>query len=132
MEYISSWAGALITVVVLASFIELFLPSGSIKKYVSFASGLIIIILIIKPITDFKGISLPNIKAQTYTEYSAASVHEIYVKRLEDNVENALGISNVEISVNPENLTEIIYVKSAVKRKEIAEYLGIPQSRVGD
>lgn len=132
MEYISSWTKGLITIVVLSSFIELLMPKGDIKKYVRFASGLIIILMIIKPLIDIKSISLPKLESFNQEEYTANSVQEVYVERLEKNVEQALEIDKVEITVNPKRLTEILYVKSKVKKAEIARYLGLPPDKVGD
>lgn len=132
MDYISGWARGLITIVIMSSFIELILPRGDIKKYVRFASGLIIIVLIVKPLFNIKNIEIPKLEPLQQEEYVAVSIHDIYVEKLEKNVEKALGIANVKITVNPENLAEVIYVSSKTKKEEIASYLGLPLDRVGD
>jgi stage III sporulation protein AF len=118
--------------VILSRFIELLSPAGELKKYVRFASGLIIILMMAKPLLRIGNLQLPVIEPLRQERYAAANARDVYVNRLEKNVAAAVGADAVEITVDAENPTEILYVKSKVKRAEIAGYLGIPPDRVGD
>ncbi len=132
MEYISGYAKGLVAVVIFSSFIELLLPKGDIKKYVSFASGLIIILMAITPLLDIKSIELPKIEYAKQGTYKTADISKTYEQRLENKARQALGISDVKITVNPKNPSEILYASSKQKKQELAQFLGIPMSRVGD
>lgn len=132
MDSISLWIKGLITVVVLSGFTEQLLPAGNMKKYVRFASGLIIIILVIKPVFGVKKLEIPDIRSIGQAEYSVYDMHDIYVKRLEENVRRNVGVTNVKIIVNPEKLGEIVYVRASGKKEEIAKYLGVAPDKVGD
>lgn len=132
MEYLSGWARGVIALAVASSFIELLIPKGDIKKYVRFASGLILILMMIKPLLDIRKTEIILPEPLAAASYEETNVHDVYVEKLERNVEQALDIENVEITVNPKMLTEILYVKSKVKRAEIAKYLNLPPERVGD
>lgn len=53
MDYIKSFIGTLVTTVILFSAIELISPNNSMKKYIKFVLGLILIIVMLNPILDF-------------------------------------------------------------------------------
>ncbi len=50
MELMRNWMISLITVVIISSFVEMLMPSGSFKKYSKLVVGLIIMVIIIQPI----------------------------------------------------------------------------------
>lgn len=53
MEYIKSFIETLVTIIILFSAIELISPNNSMKKYIKFVSGLILIVVMLNPIIDF-------------------------------------------------------------------------------
>ena len=53
MEYIKSFIETLVTIIILFSAIELISPNNSIKKYIKFVLGLILIVVMLNPIIDF-------------------------------------------------------------------------------
>ena len=53
MEYIKSFIETLVTIIILFSAIELISPNNSMKKYIKFVLGLILIIVMLNPIIDF-------------------------------------------------------------------------------
>ena len=132
VEFLSKWARGIISVVILSGFLELLLPGDSIKKYVRLAVGLVTIVFIVTPLAQIKNVEIPDVLETSYVQYQAAGIHDTYVRRLEKRVEEVLGVENVEITVNPEDITQIIYVKSSEKHKEIAQLLGLTMDKVGD
>ena len=53
MEYIKSFIETLVTILILFSAIELISPNNSMKKYIKFVLGLILIVVMLNPIIDF-------------------------------------------------------------------------------
>ena len=53
MEYIKSFIETLVTIIILFSAIELISPNNSMKKYIKFVLGLILIVVMLNPIIDF-------------------------------------------------------------------------------
>ena len=53
MEYIKSFIETLVTIIILFSAIELISPNNSMKKYIKFVLGLILIVVMLSPIIDF-------------------------------------------------------------------------------
>ncbi len=132
MEAFSGYARGLISIVVISAFLELLVPKGGIKKFVSFASGVIIVVMTVQPLLHIDRIDLPSFDTAASVSYSGVSVAEAFEKRLAANVEQALGVTGVKITVSADDPGEILYVKAAQKKAEIAEYLGIPINKVGD
>lgn len=132
MEFLSQWARGIISIVILSAFLELLLPKGTTQKYVKLAMGLIIIIFMITPLTKIRKVELPKTLEVSYEDYASLNIQDTYIKRLEEKVEETLGISNVEITVNPDDISQIIYVRSGEKHKEIAQLLGLTIDKVGD
>ena len=53
MEHIKSFIETLVTIIILFSAIELISPNNSMKKYIKFVLGLILIVVMLNPIIDF-------------------------------------------------------------------------------
>lgn len=53
MEYIKSFIETLVTIIILFSAIELISPNNSMKKYIKFVLGLILIVVMLNPLIDF-------------------------------------------------------------------------------
>lgn len=53
MEYIKSFIETLVTIIILFSAIELISPNNSMKKYIKFVLGLILIVVMLNPIINF-------------------------------------------------------------------------------
>ena len=132
MSALSEWARGLVCAVIISSFLELLLPKGDMKKYVSFTAGFVIILFLISPLKQMRGSELTAMPEVPYKEYAVAELHDEYAARLERRVERDLGLDGVEITVNPSNLAEIIYVKADSGHGAIAEYLGLTADKVGD
>ena len=82
MEYVSDWAGNIITFSCIFLILEAFIPHGNMKKYLRFIAGLLIIVIILKPIFSFRDIEveLPQIKTEEYRQ----KTEEYIQKSLED------------------------------------------------
>jgi len=82
MEYISLWARGLITLAFLSAFLEFAVLENSMKKYLRFISGLLIIFTLIKPISSLRNveIELPEVKTEEYRE----KTDDYVLKSLED------------------------------------------------
>lgn len=50
MEILKQWIMSIVCVVIFVTILEIILPEGSIKKYVKFATGLLIMVIVISPI----------------------------------------------------------------------------------
>lgn len=53
MEHISNWIGTIVAACILVTIVQLLLPEGKNKKYVQLVCGLIITIMVVRPIVTF-------------------------------------------------------------------------------
>ena len=53
IDYISSWAGQIITSVIIVTILEMILPNGNSKKYIKTIIGVYILYVMISPVLRF-------------------------------------------------------------------------------
>lgn len=99
MAYIKRFIEMLVTIIILFSAIELISPNNSMKKYIKFVLGLILIVVMLNPIIDFftKGEdkivsaikeyeNILNTDVQTNSDiYGSNEVQDVFIKNLNNN-----------------------------------------------
>lgn len=106
--WISTWAQSIIIAVIIATIIEMILPSGSSKKYIKVVTGVYILFTIISPvITKFTGKTLAvsdileldsyvneikqkEVSQNLLAENNSSSIKDIYTANLKSDIKNKL------------------------------------------
>ena len=108
IDWISTWAQSIIIAVIIATIIEMILPSGSSKKYIKVVTGVYILFTIISPvITKFTGKTLAvsdileldsyvneikqkEVSQNLLAENNSSSIKDIYTANLKSDIKNKL------------------------------------------
>ena len=108
IDWISTWAQSIIIAVIIATIIEMILPSGSSKKYIKVVTGVYILFTIISPvITKFTGKTLAvsdileldsyvneikqkEVLQNLLAENNSSSIKDIYTANLKNDIKNKL------------------------------------------
>ena len=108
IDWISTWAQSIIIAVIIATIIEMILPSGSSKKYIKVVTGVYILFTIISPvITKFTGKTLAvsdileldsyvneikqkEVSQNLLAENNSSSIKDIYTANLKSYIKNKL------------------------------------------
>ena len=108
IDWISTWAQSIIIAVIIATIIEMILPSGSSKKYIKVVTGVYILFTIISPvITKFTGKTLSvsdileldsyvneikqkEVSQNLLAENNSSSIKDIYTANLKSDIKNKL------------------------------------------
>lgn len=126
MESFLKYMQTVVSVSVLYSIISLLIPDGELKKYTRFATGLVVMACILKPVAGFKNIKLDDLHFDEYnyseTEYSDR-VAEVYKARLEEEIKQKFGVDVKVVTDSNFNITQII--TDSDKKQEIEEYFGL-------
>lgn len=107
-DFFENWALALSGVIVFGSMCEMIMPSGVYKKYVHLTIGIMLVLTVLKPITNFKGDIKTEISDSTgeyaeYTEYTSAEMRQrdeiikIYKAKLCEKIKATAGDEEVEV-----------------------------------
>ncbi len=119
IEGVSTWAEQIIVAVIIASIIEMILPSGNNKKYIKAVIGVYILFTIISPILGkITNIDLENIDyekyfeeldasqtvSQTLTKNNDKSIEEIYESNIKQDMKAKLKeqgyiVENIELNI---------------------------------
>lgn len=141
MAVLSSWANSVITAIIVSTLLELILPNGKNKKYISTIIGLFVLFTIISPIFNNKSISiksifdidkypeLKNTYAPSYTEFediNNENIEKTYVENIKSDVKSKLykrgyNLKNIQLEVevnNEQNYGSIKYMKLYVSKIE--------------
>ena len=149
IDWISTWAQSIIIAVIIATIIEMILPSGSSKKYIKVVTGIYILFTIISPvITKFTGKTLAvsdileldsyvneikqkEVSQNLLAENNSASIKDIYTANLKSDIKNKLkqkgyNANNIVLTVgDDENYTlnkiEIDIEKIKEDKQEVNE-----------
>ena len=129
IDWISTWAQSIIIAVIIATIIEMILPSGSSKKYIKVVTGVYILFTIISPvITKFTGKTLAvsdileldsyvneikqkEVSQNLLAENNSSSFKDIYTANLKSDIKNKLkqkgyNANNIALTVgDDENYT---------------------------
>lgn len=149
IDWISTWAQSIIIAVIIATIIEMILPSGSSKKYIKVVTGVYILFTIISPvITKFTGKTLAvsdileldsyvneikqkEVSQNLLAENNSSSIKDIYTANLKSDIKNKLkqkgySANNIVLTVgDDENYTlnkiEIDIEKIKEDKQEVNE-----------
>lgn len=143
MNFLNTWLQEIIVCVIIATIIELILPSGSTKKYVKVVLGMFIVFNIITPVinkitkNNFEISSIINMdeyskKMKTYETSSQnqvssnaneQTIKQIYISKLEKDIKNKLKeknytVSKIEIDINENKEYSIKQINLLVQKDE--------------
>ena len=149
IDWISTWAQSIIIAVIIATIIEMILPSGSSKKNIKVVTGVYILFTIISPvITKFTGKTLAvsdileldsyvneikqkEVSQNLLAENNSSSIKDIYTANLKSDIKNKLkqkgySANNIVLTVgDDENYTlnkiEIDIEKIKEDKQEVNE-----------
>ena len=136
INYISSWAGGIITAVIVVTILEMILPNGNSKKYIKTIIGIYVIYIIISPAIKLTGGKELKINVKDYEKYfgieetdintiNVMSVEESYKielnKKLKADIEEMGYIvhkANAELDLEKGNITKVSLEVEKGKKKE--------------
>ena len=149
IDWISTWAQSIIIAVIIATIIEMILPSGSSKKYIKVVTGVYILFTIISPvITKFTGKTLAvsdileldsyvneikqkEVLQNLLAENNSSSIKDIYTANLKNDIKNKLkqkgySANNIVLTVGDDknyalNKIEIDIEKIKEAKQEVNE-----------
>ncbi len=109
MTAVGTWAGGLIVTIVLASVAEM-LVSETYVRYLRFAVGLALILLLTSPIVTFMGREMPNVsEVADKVEYNAElhniynRVGRVYGEQVATRICTVYGFEKCEVVLNTDN-----------------------------
>lgn len=143
MNFLNTWLQEIIVCVIIATIIELILPSGSTKKYIKIVLGMFIVFNIITPVinkitkNNFEISSIINMdeyskKMKTYETSSQnqvssnaneQTIKQIYISKLEKDIKNKLKeknytVSKIKIEINENEEYSIKQINLLVQKDE--------------
>ena len=158
IDWISTWAQSIIIAVIIATIIEMILPSGSSKKYIKVVTGVYILFTIISPvITKFTGKTLAvsdileldsyvneikqkEVSQNLLAENNSSSIKDIYTANLKSDIKNKLkqkgyNANNIVLTVgDDENYTlnkiELDIEKIKEDKQEVNEIKAVNQINI--
>ena len=140
--FLSTWAEQIIVAVIIASIIEMILPSGNNKKYIKAVIGVYILFTIISPILGkitnidldnidyekyFKDLDTSQTVSQSLTKNNDKSIEEIYENNIKQDMKAKLKeqgyiVENIDLNIefkNESNYGKITSIfLSVYKQKE--------------
>ncbi|ART77130.1 stage III sporulation protein AF [Sutcliffiella horikoshii] len=109
MSYLTEWITSIILFILLATVVEMLLPSSSMQKYTKLVIGLLLIVVILTPILKLLSTDMDELFAKMTTHSSYAS---------KENTENLIEMKKKEIQASH---AAYILNKAAVLMKEDVE-----------
>ena len=141
MNFLSSWLQGIVVSVIIATIVEMIVPSGNSKKYIKVVLGLYIVFNIITPVineisnNNFELSSIVNIdeytkKMQTYEassqninmeETNELTIKQIYVSKLEKDIKSKLEekeyiVEEVKVEVEEDDEYKIKSIKIKIEK----------------
>ena len=159
INFISSWAEQIVLAVVVATIIEMILPSNKNKKYIQMVIGVYVLFNIISPIIENKDdfsiekYNIENYESKSQYEVDQSSMDErlekIYLDELENTVissfeENGIEVAKCEVDAILDTTKKnagihsiIVRVKNSIEeskltqvKKELAEEFEIDEEKI--
>lgn len=144
MEYIKSFIETLVTIIILFSAIELISPNNSMKKYIKFVLGLILIVVMLNPIIDFftegedKIVStikeyegILSTDTETSSDVAASNeVEDVFIENLNENSATELAekfpdykfVCDIDCNIDLNNFSyDISHAKISIATNKIQE-----------
>ena len=121
VENISNFCMSIICTIMLVIVLEMIIPEGKSKKYVTFVCGIVVTLVLIEPIINLFDINIEEVLANMSTEYEEVkidknlyedSVKKSYEQTLINDIiirlkENGYNVSNVTVEYDEETLKPI-------------------------
>ena len=143
MEYIKSFIETLVTIIILFSAIELISPNNSMKKYIKFVLGLILIV-VLNPIIDFftegedkivstikEYESILSTDTETSSDVAASNeVEDVFIENLNKNSATELAekfpdykfVCDIDCNIDLNNFSyDISHAKISISTNKIQE-----------
>ena len=144
MEYIKSFIETLVTIIILFSAIELISPNNSMKKYIKFVLGLILIVVMLNPIIDFftegedkivstikEYESILSTDTETSSDVAASNeVEDVFIENLNKNSATELAekfpdykfVCDIDCNIDLNNFSyDISHAKISISTNKIQE-----------
>jgi stage III sporulation protein AF len=135
IEALKSWVSNVIAIIFFITIVEILIPNGSMKKYIGFVTGILIIITLMSPVVKALGgeirFDMPNIqdsdntiknqinkKDQQLSRVQSQQVMDVYKEKLNKGIKESL--SDLK-SYNCRNVDCTIYENPSDKLGEIKE-----------
>ena len=90
MEIIVQWVTQIILFIILATIIDLLIPTGTMKKYIKLVVGLILILILLNPIFYILNTDMKSLLSKSFHQIENAT-------RYSDSVENLMELQKKEI-----------------------------------
>lgn len=123
IDFLSTWAEQIIVAVIIATIIEMVLPSGNNKKYIKAVIGVYILFTILAPILGkitnidldnidyekyFKELDTSSVASQSLTKNNDKSIEEIYENNIKQDMKAKLKeqgyiVENIDLNIEFEN-----------------------------
>lgn len=155
MEYIKSFIETLVTIIILFSAIELISPNNSMKKYIKFVLGLILIVVMLNPIIDFftegedKIVStikeyegILSTDTETSSDVAASNeVEDVFIENLNKNSATELAekfpdykfVCDIDCNIDLNNFSyDISHAKISISTNKIQEVEKIEKVEVSN
>jgi stage III sporulation protein AF len=141
LNSIYTWVNTIIVAVVFVTFIDILMPSGSIKKYAKLVLGLLVMTIILQPVLTFlkkdyslsgysfkiqsqMDTSLIQKESEGYSQKQQESVSKLYKenleKRMEDDINRLTGQSGSKVSLV---IAEDVKAQNFGEIKKVTVYL---------
>lgn len=118
VENISNFCMSIICTIMLVIVLEMIIPEGKSKKYVTFVCGIVVTLVLIEPIINLFDINIEEVLASVSAEYEEVkideslyenSVKKSYEQTLINDIiirlkENGYNVSNVKVEYDEESL----------------------------
>lgn len=124
VQWLKSWINAIVSIVLLSTFVEIVLPTSQIRKYIQFIIGLMVVLAVLAPLVKLLGqgdaaindmnslafdVPSPDLEQQqAIQEQQTHSAIELYKQGLQQSIQqqiSAMGYGNVaevKVSVDEE------------------------------
>lgn len=155
MEYIKSFIETLVTIIILFSAIELISPNNSMKKYIKFVLGLILIVVMLNPIIDFftegedKIVStikeyegILSTDTETSSDVAASNeVEDVFIENLNKNSATELAekfpdykfVCDIDCNIDLNNFSyDISHAKISISTNKIQEVQKIEKVEISN
>ena len=118
MEFLKSWTSAIAGTIIFTALCEMIVPDGNMKKYVRMCLGMLVMITLIKPLSNINLSSyaenlfdydktLAYSQQKNYTEEERTIIKELYQEKLEGKIKETLENKiNAEITARVDAETE--------------------------
>lgn len=120
MDNLTGWLRQLITIIIVASFIEMLAPDNSLKKTVKLVIGLVVMVVLLQPLTRFYKIPL-NPDEITYLSQSVveSASQQVLERGLEMRNRWQKGFNSQQLALVEEKIASIIGLIDDIELREV-------------